>query len=123
MPGFLLALGAKWAGLGKWRLPIIIGAVAVAAMTLAYCQGGKAARNAELLKQAETAARIDDRADKADAKAADARVDSARQAATEAKELDDATRNAPTADDARRRRGCAIMRQQGFDTTQIAACR
>jgi hypothetical protein len=123
MPPFLLALGAKWAGLGKWRLPIIIGFVAGLALTLAYCSGQDAGKTGEKLKQAEAAAEVDRKGDKADAKAADARVQDVRQGAKEAKELEDATRDAESADDARRRRGCAIMRQQGFDTSKIAACR
>ena len=121
MPPFLLALAAQWDGLGKWRLRIIIGALAAIALSLAYCKGQTAGQTGEQLKQADVAAKIDDRADKADANAADARVDSARQAATEAKELDDATRNAESPDDARRRRGCAILRQQGRDRAATAA--
>lgn len=123
MLAILASLGTKWTGLGKWRLPIIIGALAAVLMTLAYCQGQSAGKAGEKLEQAEAAAKIDATADKADAKAADARVDSAREAAAQAKELEDATRDAESPDDARRRRGCAIMRQQGFDTTQIASCR
>jgi hypothetical protein len=123
MPPFLLALAAKWTGLGKWRLPIIIGVLTAFGLTLAYCQGGKAARTDERLKQAEAAAEVDQAGDEADAKAADARVQDVRKGAREAKELEDATRNAESADDARRRRGCAIMRQQGFNISEIAACR
>lgn len=123
MPGFLLALGAKWTALGKWRAPIIIGVLCIAMMTLAYCEGGKAARTDAKLKQAEAAAEIDEAGDKADDTAADARVDDTRQSAKEAKELDDATRNAEGADDARRRRGCAILRQQGrHDAAAAAGC-
>lgn len=121
MPGFLLALGARWAGLGKWRAPIIIGALCIALLALAYCQGQGAGRAGERLKQAEAAAEIDRAADKADAAAADARVDDTRQGAKEAKELDDATRDAQGADDARRRRGCAILRQQGRSADAAAA--
>ena len=121
MPPFLLALGAKWAGLGKWRLPIIIGAVVALSLTLAYCAGQDAGKSGERLKQAEDAAEIDEVGDKADATAADARVDDTRHSAKEAKELDDATRNAEGADDARRRRGCAILRQQGRIADAAAA--
>lgn len=116
------ALASLWAGLGKWRWPLVIGLLAALALTLAYCQGQGAGRAGEKLKRADEAAELDARADAADAAAADARVNDARTEARQRKELDDAAANASDADDARRR-GCALLRQQGRDPSEIAACR
>jgi hypothetical protein len=114
---------AIWAGLGKWQWAVVIGVLAVLTLTLAYCSGGKAASDRARLKEAEAAAELDARADKADAAAAVDRVEDARADARQRKELEDATAGASDIDDARRRRGCAILRQQGRDTSKVAKCR
>jgi len=117
----MIWLAAKWAGLGKWRLPLVIGVLAVLALALTYCQGRSAGKAGEQLKQAEAAARVDAAGDKADAKAAESRVDTAKDLAAQQQELKDATRNAQSHDDARRLRGCAILRQQGRQADAVAA--
>jgi hypothetical protein len=118
---FLAGLALRWQSLGKWRLPLIVGVLAVAALTLAYCSGQGAGATGEQLKQAEAAAELDRRADKADAAAADARVEAANEHAKQREELTDATRDVESPADARRRRGCVILRQQGRAADAAAA--
>lgn len=117
----MTALVGVWAELGKWRWPLVIGLLAAALLTLTYCQGQRAGGTGEKLKQAEAAAKLDATADAADAKAADARVTAATDGAVQKQELNDAQAKSVDADDARRRRGCAILRQQGRARDATAA--
>ena len=92
-------LATGWVALGKWRWPLVICSLAVLLLSLAYCEGRRAASDRAKLKQAEAAAAQDAKADKADTAAADARVADARADARQRKELNDATSGAADPDE------------------------
>jgi len=60
---------------------------------------------------------------KADTQAADQRVSDTQTIQQQREELRHEAEQASNPTDLRRRRGCAILRQQGRDTASIAACR
>lgn len=55
--------------------------------------------------------------------AAGKRIDDTLKGEAQKKEITDAELKATSPDDARRRRGCVILRQQGRDISAIPACR
>lgn len=88
----------------------IVGALLiVAVLTLTYCAGGAGEREDQLQEQIETQKKVG----KADTKAGETRVEDAVRTEQQKEELSDAVENATSPDDLRRRRGCAILRQQG----------
>lgn len=118
IPTFLITkfgpTGAKFAFFGG------IAALFALACLLTYCAGrsdGKAGEvNAQLNREIKVQGQIGD----ANTNAAGARVEDATTIQNQAQELRDATVNASSPEEARLRRGCAIMRQQG--RTLPAAC-
>lgn len=56
------------------------------------------------------------------ANVSDMRVEDAVRAEKQQQEIEDAVANSTGPDDLRARRGCVILRQQGRDTSKIAAC-
>lgn len=58
----------------------------------------------------------------ANANIADIRVEDAVRAEQQQREIEDAVKNSTGPDDLRALRGCVILRQQGRDTSKIAAC-
>lgn len=121
IPAFLVTrFGPKLAGLifyGGFALIIvaIVGAV--------YLSGRHDGKSGEVVKeQAHTIDTIQ-KVGAANDNAATARVEDARRQDQQKQELDDALKNSSGSDDARRRGGCAILRQQGRDVAAIPACR
>lgn len=109
--------------LAKYGIYLTIAAIVVAVLGLTYCQGQKAGKSGEVVKQQERTIEIQNQVGAANENAAAARVDDATTAAQQERELKDALD--ATNDPARQRvlRGCLIMRQQGRDTQNIPACR
>lgn len=91
-------------------------------LTLAYCNGRTAGRQVEVVKQQKR--ELDTQRDlgQANENAADARLKDATKAAQQEKELIDALNATKDPDRQRALRGCAILRQQGRDTSHIPAC-
>lgn len=108
----------------KYGIYLAIAAVVVAVLGLTYCQGQKAGKSGEVVKQQERTIQVQQEVGSANENAADARVSDATKAAQQEKELKDAL--AATNDPNRQRvlRGCLIMRQQGQrDEDLPARCR
>lgn len=108
----------------KYGIYLAIAAVVVAVLGLTYCQGQKAGKSGEVVKQQERTIQVQQEVGSANENAADARVSDATKAAQQEKELKDAL--AATNDPNRQRvlRGCLIMRQQGRrDEDLPARCR
>lgn len=103
----------------KYKFAIMSAILLVVILSLAYCGGGKG----EVNKQQARTIEMQEKVGEANDNAAEQRVEDAVQAETQKKELNDAVNKATSGDDARRRAGCVILRQQGRDTTKIAACR
>jgi hypothetical protein len=121
IPQFLIArfgpLGAKLVFFGTIVaiLLLIVGGI--------YLAGHSAGKSGEVVKeQARTIDTIQKVGD-ANTNASAARVDDTRRQDQQKQELNDALKNASGGDDARRRTGCAILRQQGRDVSAIPACR
>jgi hypothetical protein len=96
-----------------------IGAALVVALLLAYCAGGSGERE----KQDQRTIKIERKVGDANENAAAARVEDTTKIQEQSREISDAVQNATSGDDARRRSGCVVLRQQGRDTTKIPACR
>lgn len=109
--------------LAKYGIYLAIAAVAVAVLMLAFCQGKQTGKSGEVVKQQgrEIETQID--LGRANENAADARVKDATTAAKQEKELTDALEASKDPDRQRALRGCAILRQQGRDTSNLPACR
>jgi len=99
-------------------LALLVGLV----LLLAYCQGRDDGKTGEVAKQQKATIQLEQDASKADAAAADQRVKDAVTITEQKKELDDAIEAGEDPATLRVRRGCLIMRQQGRDTSAIAAC-
>lgn len=117
IPPKLVEFGAKHA------MKFALLAVILAFLLLAYCSGRKDGKTNEIVEQQERQIEVQENVNEANSTAADQRVDDAKKAAQQEKELNDAIKE--TSDPARQRvlRGCVIMRQQGRDTDTISACR
>lgn len=76
----------------------------------------------EIHKQDRREIKVQGQVGAANENAATERVKDATTIQQQTQELKDATRDAKSPDDARARRGCAILRQQGRDTRSVAAC-
>jgi len=109
--------------LAKYGIYIGIALVVALILGLTYCQGQKAGKSGEVVKQQQREIGVQRDVGKANENAAEARVADTARAAQQERELKDAL-NA-TDDPARQRvlRGCLILRQQGRDTQDIPACR
>lgn len=88
-------------------------------LTLTYCAGGSHERG----KQDQRTIKTERALGKANDKAADRRVVDSIQIEQQKKELSDALDASPNLDRQRALRGCAILRQQGRDTSHLPACR
>lgn len=109
--------------LKKWWPAIAAGLLFGVMLTLAYCNGRSAGRQGEVVKQQGREIETQRDLGRANENAADARVKDATTAAQQEKELTDALNATKDPDRQRALRGCAILRQQGRDTTNIPACR
>jgi negative regulator of sigma E activity len=121
IPQFLIArFGPKLAALIFYGGLALI---AVAIVGVVYFTGRHDGKSGEVVKeQARTIDTIQKVGD-ANTNASAARVDDTRRQDQQKQELNDALKNASGGDDARRRTGCAILRQQGRDVSAIPACR
>lgn len=121
IPQFLIArFGPKLAGVIFYAgLALIVIAIAAAV----YITGRHDGKSGEVVKEQARTIDTIKKVGVANDNAAAARVDDARRQDQEKQELDDALKNASGGDDARRRGGCAILRQQGRDVSAIPACR
>lgn len=117
IPPKLVEFGAKHA------LKFIIALVILLVLLTAYCSGRKDGKTGEIVEQQERQIEVQENVNEANTGAADRRVDDAKKAAQQERELNDAIQT--TTDPSRQRvlRGCLIMRQQGRDTDSISACR
>jgi hypothetical protein len=109
--------------LAKYGIYIGLALVVALILGLTYCQGQKAGKFGEVVKEQGRTIQTQKEVGAANENAAGARVADATKAVQQEKELKDAL--AASKDPARQRvlRGCLIMRQQGRDTKNIPACR
>lgn len=107
----------------KWLLALAGAALITTLLTLAFCQGKQSGKTGEVVKQQqreiETQVDLGHAADNS----ATFRIEDARTLDQQERDLRDAVKDAKSSDDARTKRGCAILRQQGRDTKNIPACR
>lgn len=109
--------------LAKYGIYLAIAAVVVAVLGLTYCQGQKAGKSGEVVKEQSRTIEVQNQVGAANENAAAARVSDATKAAQQTRELEDALKSTDDPNRARVLRGCLIMRQQGRDTQNIPACR
>lgn len=121
IPAFLVKLvGEKWAPVAFFGgLALIVLAIAGTIYAIGHSAGKQGAVVHEQARTIETEQKVG----KANENASTARVDDTRRQDQQKQELNDALKDAANGDDARRRAGCAILRQQGRDTTALPACR
>jgi hypothetical protein len=102
----------------RWIVFGIAGvALLTALLTLAYCAGGSGVRHADDQETIQLQTHVI----AADGNAADARVADTVQIQNQQREIEDAVQNTSSVDDARRKRGCVILRQQGRTQAATAA--
>jgi hypothetical protein len=101
--------------------PILIGigiALLIAVLlALAYCSGGAGVQHADDQETIQLQTHVI----AADGNAADARVADTTHIQNQQREIEDAVQNTSSIDDARRARGCVILRQQGRGAAATAA--
>lgn len=95
----------------------------VLVLALAYCSGRRDGKLASEVEQARIEREVLERGSSAAEKASEARVRDAVRVTEQRKELEDASRDCDEASgECDVKRGCTILRQQAFDTSDIAAC-
>lgn len=109
--------------LQKWWPVLAAAALFGLLLTLAYCKGENAGSQGEIVKQQDREIGTQRDLNKANERAASARVDSVDKAAKQEKELTDALQATDDPDRRRALRGCIILRQQGRDISDLPACR
>ncbi|MDO7843471.1 hypothetical protein [Sphingomonas immobilis] len=109
--------------LTKWWPVLAGGAIVAVLLTLAFCSGQQAGTSGAVVKEQGRTIETQRQVGDANTNASAARVGDAVKTEQQKQELHDAVENATDPDDARRRLGCAVMRQQGRDTAGISACR
>jgi hypothetical protein len=109
--------------LAKYWIYFALAAFVAVVFTLTYCQGQKAGKSGEVVKQQGRTIQVQQEVGAANENAAGARVSDATKAAQQTKDLQDALD--ATNDPARQRvlRGCIILQQQGRNIENIPACR
>lgn len=113
-------LGALWAGIPRWlRLGGAVAIIVAGALLLAYCAGKDAGGDEADKKRAEANTKILTKDAGIKERRDVERRDDVVRDRTEQKELDDARDNAENDADRRRRRACAIMRQQGTSEADL----
>lgn len=102
----------------RWILvaALIIAFVAVLC-ALSYCAGGAG----ETVRQQDGTIKVQTQTIAADGNAADARVADTVKISNQQQEIENAVEKTTNADDARRARGCVILRQQGRGAAATAA--
>lgn len=109
---------AAWSFVKTWWPFVVLAAITILLLILVSCA---ARRHSDPIDTAT----IKVQSDVADAtsNSSAARVEDAVKAEQQKEEINDAIENSSGSDDARRRSGCVILRQQGRDTSGIPACR
>jgi len=105
---------------------IVISSALVAILLIGlaiYLVGRGDGKAREVVKSQQRTIETQQKVGTANENAAGKRVDDTLKGELQKKEISDAVANATSPDDARRRRGCVILRQQGRDTASIPACR
>lgn len=107
----------------KHAMKFIFALLILLVLLTAYCSGRKDGKTGEVVKQQEREIETQGKLGEANETAAGRRVEDAKIAAQQERELTDALE--ANQDPSRQRvlRGCVIMRQQGRDTSNISACR
>lgn len=109
--------------LAKYGIYIGLAALVVLALGLAYCEGHKAGKSGEIVKEQQRTIQTQQEVGNANENAAAARVSDATKSEQQKKELQDALNATNDPDKQRALRGCIILRQQGRLTKDIpAAC-
>jgi hypothetical protein len=120
IPAFLVAklgdAGAKVAFYGGIALLILL------LFLLAYCSGRHDGKTGEVNGQLKREVQVQNQVGSANENASSQRVTDAVKQEQQKQELSNASQGATSPDDARRRRGCVILRQQGRDTSKLAEC-
>lgn len=94
----------------RWIVVALVAACVVLTLcTLSYCAGGAG----QTIRQQGGTIQMQTRVIAADGNAADARVGDSVRIQNEQQEIEHAVENTSSVDDARRARGCVILRQQG----------
>lgn len=109
--------------LQKYGIYLGIALLVAVVLGLTYCQGQKAGKSGEVVKEQKRTIQTQIEVGNANENAAAARVDDATKAAEQKRELQDALKSETNPDRQRALRGCIILRQQGRDTENIPACR
>lgn len=110
--------------LAKYGAYLAIVAVIVAVLGLTYCQGQKAGKSGEVVKEQGRTIKTQAEVGAANENAAGARVADATKAVQQEKELTDALHATNDPDRQRLLRGCIIMQQQGRNGKDLPArCR
>jgi hypothetical protein len=108
--------------LAKYGLYIGLALLVALVLGLTYCQGQKAGKSGEVVKEQQRTIQTQAEVGNANENAAAARVSDATKAVQQEKELTNALHATNDPDKQRALRGCLIMRQQGRDTKNIPAC-
>lgn len=120
IPQYLVTrFGPKLAGLIFYGGLVLI---AVAIVGVVYFTGRHDGKSGEVVKEQGRTIEVLNQVGAANENASAARVEDASRQAQQKQELNDAIKTATSPDDLRRRRGCAIMRQQGRDTSRLPEC-
>lgn len=104
---------------------IFFGGIALALLAVAgtiYLVGRGDGKSGEVVKEQGRTIEVLNQVGAANENASAARVADTSRQAQQKQELNDAIKAATSPDDLRRRRGCAIMRQQGRDTSRVPEC-
>lgn len=109
--------------LAKYGIYIGIALLAAVILGLAYCEGHKAGKSGEVVKEQSRTIKTQQEVGAANENAAAARVSDATKAVQQEKELNDALHSTDDPSRARVLRGCIILRQQGRKLEDIPACR
>lgn len=108
--------------LAKYGIYIAIVTLVAAVLALTYCEGHKAGKSGEVVKEQRRTIQTQQEVGNANENAAAARVSDATRGVQQEKELKDALAATNDPDKQRALRGCIIMRQQHRDTKNIPAC-
>ena len=109
--------------LTKWWPALLAGVVIAIAVGVIYFRGVSAGKTGAQVQAQKREVKIQIEVKDANENASAARVEDTSELQNQMQELKDAQRDAKDLDDARRKRGCIVLRQQGRDTSRIPACR
>lgn len=107
--------------LAKYGIYLGLAAIVFAVLGLTYCQGQKAGKSGEVVKEQGRTIQTQQEVGTANENASTARVSDATKAVQQEKELTDALNASTDPDRQRVLRGCIIMRQQGRSDKNLPA--